>query len=476
MEYDVFISYSREDLSVVEPLVKDIEQKAGVKCWIDWNGIETGTQFEEVIIKAIDSVDIVIFFISENSISSQYARMEVNYAYNTKKKVVPIVLDGGTLRGWFLFKFGSIDYIDINQQRQYDKLIQNLQSWCGTAPTLKHEYKFNEKLEIITETERISSKPTEIEGANDEKDRQNKTASTFAPKSVSNSSKSNYRLSRKHIFYIVSILVLLGFLICWHLIYKDNPEMSAVKEIDSIDLFEPIDEITKGEQSLKENIKQEQIRLEKTSEESINIQEKVEPKQSTEIKTNEAERLVQMVKDGKGRDGIYQVGDYYNVNGKEGVVFEVSDNGRHGKIVSLTQKILPWCNSVQDKKNIEVKAISKTDGKVNTDIIFARSDYNNYDAFVWCRNMGRDWYLPAIEELNILLCNTEVQDMVNETLKNKGATPVSLNRESVPDIVFYWSSTEYNKYEARDIVQYLSITHGHTYKLQVGAVRAIARF
>lgn len=331
MEYDVFISYSREDLSVVEPLVKDIEQKAGVKCWIDWNGIETGTQFEEVIIKAIDSVDIVIFFISENSISSQYARMEVNYAYNTKKKVVPIVLDGGDLRGWFLFKFGSIDYIDINKKRQYDKLIQNLQSWCGTAPILKQEHNFNDKLKITTETEYISSKPTEIESVNNEKDRQNKTTSIFAPKSVSNLSKSNYRLSRKHIFYIVSIIVLLGFLICCRLIYKDNPGMSAAKEIDFIDLFEPINEITKGGQSLKENIKQEQVRLEKTSDERINVQEKVEPEQITEINVNEAERLAQMVKDGKGRNGIYQVGDYYNVNGKEGVVFEVFDNGRHGK-------------------------------------------------------------------------------------------------------------------------------------------------
>jgi hypothetical protein len=37
MKYDVFISYSREDLSLVEPLVKDIEKRAGVKCWIDWS-------------------------------------------------------------------------------------------------------------------------------------------------------------------------------------------------------------------------------------------------------------------------------------------------------------------------------------------------------------------------------------------------------------------------------------------------------
>ena len=132
MKYDVFISYSREDLSLVEPLVKDIEKRAGVKCWIDWNGIESGSQFEDVIIKAINSVDVVLFFISESSINSEYAKMEVNYAYNTNKKVVPVVLDGGDLRDWFLFKFGSIDYIDIHQNQQYNKLVHNLQAWCGT--------------------------------------------------------------------------------------------------------------------------------------------------------------------------------------------------------------------------------------------------------------------------------------------------------------------------------------------------------
>ncbi len=33
MKYDVFISYSRKDLSLVEPLVKDIERSAGSIIW-----------------------------------------------------------------------------------------------------------------------------------------------------------------------------------------------------------------------------------------------------------------------------------------------------------------------------------------------------------------------------------------------------------------------------------------------------------
>ena len=33
----------------------------------------------------------------------------------------------------------------------------------------------------------------------------------------------------------------------------------------------------------------------------------------------------------------YQVGDYYNENGMEGVVFQVSEDGTSGKIIHLTQ-------------------------------------------------------------------------------------------------------------------------------------------
>lgn len=130
-KHDIFISYSRSDLAIVEPFVKDLESSTGVNCWIDWTGIESGSQFEETIIGAINSVDVVLFFLSEQSIMSQYVKMEINYAYNIGKKVVPLVIDGGVLRGWFLFKFGSTDYIDIRNSRQVDKLKQNISEWCG---------------------------------------------------------------------------------------------------------------------------------------------------------------------------------------------------------------------------------------------------------------------------------------------------------------------------------------------------------
>lgn len=130
-KYNIFVSYSRTDIDIVRKLVDDIHTKSNARCWVDWNGIESGDQFVDVIINAIDKVDTVLFILSDNSMSSEFARREIDYARNTGKKIVPVVVDGGKLRGWFLFFFGSVDYIDIKVPMQYDKLLRNIGDWYG---------------------------------------------------------------------------------------------------------------------------------------------------------------------------------------------------------------------------------------------------------------------------------------------------------------------------------------------------------
>lgn len=126
-KYDIFVSYSRKDIDVVDKLVGDIHAKTNARCWVDWSGIESGERFTDVIINAIENVDIVLFIMSDNSMSSDYVRMEIDYARNIGKKIIPVVVDGGKLRGWFLFYFGSIDYTDVKSTLQYDKLICNIE-------------------------------------------------------------------------------------------------------------------------------------------------------------------------------------------------------------------------------------------------------------------------------------------------------------------------------------------------------------
>ena len=287
-KYDIFVSYSRTDMDVVNRLVGDIHEKTNARCWVDWNGIESGDQFVDVIINAIDRVDTVLFILSDNSMASEFARREIDYARNTGKKIVPVVVDGGKLRGWFLFFFGSVDYIDIKVPMQYDKLLRNIGDWYGSES------------------------------------------------------------------FIGEALL--------------NNERKTTKKVDV----------------------------------------------HTASKT-------------------YKIGDLYDENGKQGIVFDVTADGKHGKIVSLNEgKGLSW--AVVDVYNRKTDATSHDDGMSNFNKIKKQSNWEtNYPAFAWCATEGEGWYLPAKEEL-LSIC--EKRDIINESLsKIKAVTLRS----------FLWSSTESNK-------------------------------
>ncbi len=135
MKNDIFISYCRKNLQEVISIRDDIKEQLGVSSWIDLKGIESGEQFANIIINAIDECKVVLFMISEASMQSDYTKKEVMYARNVGKKVVPVVLDGSKLSGWFLFEFGLVDAIDIRDSMQKQKFYDNIRGWLGLADT-----------------------------------------------------------------------------------------------------------------------------------------------------------------------------------------------------------------------------------------------------------------------------------------------------------------------------------------------------
>ena len=138
----------------------------------------------------------------------------------------------------------------------------------------------------------------------------------------------------------------------------------------------------------------------------------------------------------------YQVGDYYNENGKEGVVFEVSADGKHGKIVSMMQSTnrLQWSSDEAEQKRL-IGADSKTDGAYNMAKVKAVANWQEkYPAFKWCADLGEGWYLPSIEELKKFSLDNAIYDAVNRTLTSKGGVKL-YNRGKLK---WYWSSTEHN--------------------------------
>ena len=137
----------------------------------------------------------------------------------------------------------------------------------------------------------------------------------------------------------------------------------------------------------------------------------------------------------------YRVGEYYNENGKQGVIFEVSADGNHGKILSMTQSYLRWAEQDSPESKRTIKANSTTDGAYNTDRVHSRPGWQKkYPAFKWCAELGEGWYIPAIEELKTFLLNGDVNDAVNATIQARGGTPL-VGRVNI-DNSGYLSSTE----------------------------------
>jgi hypothetical protein len=164
------------------------------------------------------------------------------------------------------------------------------------------------------------------------------------------------------------------------------------------------------------------------------------------------------------------VGDYYNENNKEGVVFQVWDDGRHGKLISMDEAELRWCSEEQYRKKIALDTSDRVDGKTNTDKVVYNVDAAQYPAFNWCRNKGGEWYLPAIDELVRFTLDKDVRIAVNQTLRAKGYRELD---------GWYWSSTDYADYEPNACAWYVWIASNETRgadKYKEAYVRAITTF
>ncbi|MBR0338873.1 MAG: TIR domain-containing protein [Alistipes sp.] len=171
----------------------------------------------------------------------------------------------------------------------------------------------------------------------------------------------------------------------------------------------------------------------------------------------------------------YKVGDYYDDGKKQGVVFEVTAFGKHGKIVSLKESSdsLQWVSYVGRRDGL-IGASDKRNGANNIAKVRQIGYWHNwreiYPAFAWCADLGDGWYLPAIKELKKFTLDSAIHDAVNRTLASKGTKLANKG-----DYRWYWSSTEYNEFCAWLVLMYLGNTYSDL-KYRSDYVRAVSAF
>lgn len=173
----------------------------------------------------------------------------------------------------------------------------------------------------------------------------------------------------------------------------------------------------------------------------------------------------------------YKVGDYYNENGKEGVVFFVDSTGHHGKILSLKQAECQW--AIESEAKHDIGCNNTHDGAVNMNRIKQIDGWEiKFPAFRWCASLGEDWYLPASDEILFFTSNNAIYNAVNDGLNRIEATP--LLKPAWGGFFFrgYWSSTEKERLFGCRHAYFVDVREGaeNFSKETSWSVRAVAAF
>lgn len=110
--HQIFISYTtRGDGDAAFRLV-DLLEASGAKCWIAPRDIEEGNNWADAIPEAIDTCQLVVLLLSNQSMDSEEIKKEVNLANSRDKKILPVRLENIPLRASFEYHLATRQWID----------------------------------------------------------------------------------------------------------------------------------------------------------------------------------------------------------------------------------------------------------------------------------------------------------------------------------------------------------------------------
>ena len=87
----IFVSYAHRDAEAVYQVLYELQDR-GYRLWYD-DGIAPGSEWPEDIARHLDAAEMVIAFITPNSMQSQNCRREINFSLSREKHFLSILLE-----------------------------------------------------------------------------------------------------------------------------------------------------------------------------------------------------------------------------------------------------------------------------------------------------------------------------------------------------------------------------------------------
>ena len=143
MSYNIFVSYSSDDKSKIEPI---LDQLSTIKetdiFFADWT-INPGDEISQKILYNIQNSDVFIVFYSKFAINSNYVQQEIGAAKSNDKLVIPILLDSSKPTGMLK----GLNYLNFYDQAKKHVEIKKLHEFI--TEKIKNQNKLKYTLIIL---------------------------------------------------------------------------------------------------------------------------------------------------------------------------------------------------------------------------------------------------------------------------------------------------------------------------------------
>ena len=126
-KYDVFISYSWNDIDIAKEIYAALEN-AGLKCCFDKKTFQGGADFPQITAENICNSDVFLYLGSKSSFTSGWAPDEVAFAKKHKKrgKLLYYAIDNNTMPDWMDLAFAACNRRNIYEHSFESVLIEDI--------------------------------------------------------------------------------------------------------------------------------------------------------------------------------------------------------------------------------------------------------------------------------------------------------------------------------------------------------------
>lgn len=159
MKYDVFISYSRKDYTVVQKIC-EMFKASNISYWLDKKDINAGGEFLGDIVDAIKNSKITLFISSASSNTSIYTAKEIALAFNEGKYIIPYKIDGSAFNKKLEFVLCDLNWVEaipFDEEKAlslvaniYMLIISRLQNTVSDSDFMANSYWLQYPLKINT--------------------------------------------------------------------------------------------------------------------------------------------------------------------------------------------------------------------------------------------------------------------------------------------------------------------------------------